>query len=265
MRLYLGGRCSFRIGSCPCLFPTVLPVGSWYYGAHLIFRTPRRYHTHTACAAHFFDFFVLSQGLAVAGLETFMMNDLKTQKETLRAQAKKARGLLSLDAQGHVALCSSFFDVIDINENTVVGGYWPKGRELDTQPLIEKCLEQGAKIALPVIQKGSRILRFARWHNGMDLVEGAFGVCHPVINDDTQWLEPDVFLVPLLAFDRRGYRLGFGGGYYDATLAHYREKKDILAVGLAYAQQACLFNLPVEEHDIKMDWIITEQGAQHFE
>ena len=86
----------------------------------------------------------------------------------------------------------------------------------------------------------------------------------PVVHEGTQWLEPDVVIVPLLAFDRRGYRLGQGGGYYDATLADLRAKKNIIAVGLAYAQQACLFNLPVEEHDQKLDWVVTPQGAQEF-
>ena len=72
-----------------------------------------------------------------------------------------------------------------------------------------------------------------------------------------QALEPDIFIVPMLSFDRRGYRLGQGGGYYDATLSAYRKKKSVQAIGIGYAAQAVLFTLPVELHDQKMDWILT--------
>ncbi len=192
------------------------------------------------------------------------MDDLKSMKDSLRAEAKRARGLLNLDASQHKVLCTHLFDNITIDENTVIAAYWSKDRELDTHVLIDECIDRGSKVALPIIEKDQRILKFAQYDHNTDLMSGEFGVLHPVINEDTVFLEPDIFLVPLLAFDRKGYRLGYGGGYYDATLAHYREKKDITAIGIGYAQQACLFKLPAEEHDIKMDWIITEQSAQSF-
>ena len=77
-------------------------------------------------------------------------------------------------------------------------------------------------------------------------------------------LLPDILLIPFLSFDRYGYRLGQGGGYYDATLAHLREEKDILAIGMGYAQQAVLFKLPAEDHDQKMDMVITPQNVHDF-
>ncbi len=193
-----------------------------------------------------------------------MAENNKTEKEVFRAEAKKARSLLGLNPQEHKSLHTHFFQNIEVNESTVIASYWPKERELDTQDLIDECLNRGARVALPVIQKGSRILKFVQYTNNTDLITGAFGVHHPPISEATQWLEPDIFMVPLLAFDRRGYRLGFGGGYYDATLAHYKNKKETTAIGLGYAQQACLFNLPVEDHDVKMDWIITQQNAQNY-
>jgi 5-formyltetrahydrofolate cyclo-ligase len=108
-------------------------------------------------------------------------------------------------------------------------------------------------------------LGFAFWKDDMELKRGGeHDVLEPVVNDSTRWLDPDIVIVPLLAFDRRGYRLGQGGGHYDATLEKLRAKKKIIAVGLAYAQQACLFNLPVEDHDQKLDWVITPQGAHSF-
>ncbi len=194
-----------------------------------------------------------------------MSEDLKIKKQALRAEAKRARGLLSLDLGGYNNLCNNFFDNIDITKDTVIAAYWAKERELDVGALIDKFLEIGANVSLPVIEKGSKILKFAKYDNNIDLVEGAFGIAQPVIDENTKWLEPDIFLLPLLAFDRKGNRLGFGGGYYDATLSYYKSKKPIIAVGMAYAQQACLFNLPVEDHDIKMDWVVTEQSAVCFD
>lgn len=190
--------------------------------------------------------------------------DIKEQKTSLRKEAKRARSLFEgLDKQGQEALCKNFFDNIEIDKkNCVVASYWPVGRELDTSVLMEKMLARGMNIALPVVQKGTRILRFAQWSMDTLMCIGSYNIPYPDPDDDNIcWLEPDIFLVPTLVFDRKGYRLGYGGGYYDTTLAYYRECKNIAAVGIAYARQACLFNLPLEEHDQKMDWVITEQNA----
>ncbi len=131
-------------------------------------------------------------------------------------------------------------------------------------PVIDECLARGAKVCLHVIEQNKRVLKFAAWCDGIALEKGAFGVLQPALSDETEWLVPDVVIVPLLAFDRRGYRLGYGGGYYDSTLAAIKEDKDILSVGVAYGKQACLFNLPTEEHDLKMDFIVTEQDVHKF-
>lgn len=192
------------------------------------------------------------------------MGDLKSMKDSLRAEAKRARGLLNLDSRQQDDLCKHVFDNIQLDENTDVAAYWSKDRELDTHVLIDECLRRGCKVSLPVIEKNNRILKFANYDHNTDLISGEFDVLHPVIDKDTVFSNPDILFVPLLAFDRKGYRLGYGGGYYDATIAQSRNKKDTIAVGIGYAQQSCLFNLPVEAHDIKMDWIITEQSAQCF-
>lgn len=193
-----------------------------------------------------------------------MTSNLKIQKEGLRAEAKRARAMMSLDASEQERLCDLFFDNISLNKGAVISSYWPKGRELDTLPLMDRLIEAGYMVSLPVIEKDTRILKFARWHSDVEMTMGLFDVAHPVMGDSTEWLDPDVFILPLLAFDRQGTRLGYGGGYYDATLEHYKTQKDILAVGLAYAKQACLFNLPAEDHDMSMNWVVTEQSAQLF-
>ncbi len=192
------------------------------------------------------------------------MEEIKARKQMLREEAVRTRGLLSLSNDELSQFSRLFFENIPLAQDTVVAGYWPKDREFDVRPLLEEVLAQGVCVVLPVVEKGSKVLRFARWHQDIDLVVGAYGINHPVMNEDTEFLEPDVVIVPMLAFDRRGGRLGFGGGYYDATLADFRLRKKILAVGVAYAEQACLFNLPSEKHDVRMDWVITQQQAYSF-
>ena len=158
-----------------------------------------------------------------------------------------------------------FFQAIKPSKDMVVAAYCAKGREFDPYPILEQLLKQDIACALPVVQDGSLELRFAIFDDSTQLVKGPFNVLQPPVNADTQWAEPDIIIVPLLAFDRRGYRLGHGGGYYDATLAALRARKDIVAVGVAYAQQACLFNLPVESHDQKLNWVITPKGTHYFD
>lgn len=187
-----------------------------------------------------------------------------SSKNTLRTEAKRARALMSLNADQHKRIIEIFFEHVPMTDDAIVAFYWSKGRELDTQPLIDACLDRGITIALPVIEKDTRILKFAHFDAATELVSGQFDVVHPVVNDQTEWLDPNVFVVPMLAFDRRGYRLGYGGGYYDATLTHHAVGSKISCIGLAYAAQACLFNLPAEEHDVPMDMIITEQGIHKY-
>jgi 5-formyltetrahydrofolate cyclo-ligase len=192
------------------------------------------------------------------------MEEIKARKQMLREEAVRTRGLLSLSNDELSQFSRLFFDNIPLAQDAIIAGYWPMDREFDVRLVLEEILSRGVRVVLPVVEKGSKVLRFARWHQDIDLVVGAYGINHPVMNEDTEFLEPDVVIVPMLAFDRRGGRLGFGGGYYDATLADFRLRKKILAVGVAYAQQACLFNLPSEEHDVRMDWVITQQQAYSF-
>ncbi|MGB4106771.1 MAG: 5-formyltetrahydrofolate cyclo-ligase [Alphaproteobacteria bacterium] len=185
-------------------------------------------------------------------------------KTALRIEARRHRARMDVRAEDPAAASTLFFDTVKPQKGQVVAAYWPAGREFDSRPLIERLLEEGFTCGLPVIVKNERGLRFARWQEDMELRQTDHDVMEPVVNDKTQWLQPDIVIVPLLAFDRRGYRLGQGGGHYDATLSALRAGKKIVAVGLAYAQQACLFNLPVEDHDQKLDWVITPQGASSF-
>ncbi len=193
-----------------------------------------------------------------------MNDDIKKQKDDLREHARRTRSLLALDAVGLSSFCDFFFDNIEIRKGTVVSCYWPIGREFDTHSLMDECIERGAVVALPVVEKDTRVLKFVSWTPKDDVEMGAYGICQPIVSGDTEYVDPDIIIVPFLAFDRRGYRLGYGGGYYDSTIEDLRVRKNILTVGVGFSKQACLFNLPVEEHDALLDWVITEKNAHRF-
>jgi len=182
-------------------------------------------------------------------------------KRTLREQAVLHRDRLDRNSENMEEAVDRFFREIKPQKGQIVAGYWPKGTEFDARYILDDLLKKDFLCALPVTEKSSKLMKFARWNDGDELEEGLFGIKQP---KNKVWVEPDIVLVPFLAFDRKGYRLGYGGGYYDVTLEYLRKQKSIMAVGVGYAQQAVLFTLPVEEHDQRLDWIITPQDAHRF-
>lgn len=194
-----------------------------------------------------------------------MAEDILNQKKTLRQEALRHRVMMDPRAENPEEVGALFFETLKPQIDQIVALYWPIDKEFDPYAIMEQLQHNGNLCALPVVVKGSRVLKFAVWKEGDPLEEGAYKIPQPVVNEATHWVGPDIVLVPFLAFDRQGYRLGYGGGYYDATLQALRKERDILAVGVGYACQACLFKLPVEEHDEKLDWVITPQGAHYFE
>lgn len=147
---------------------------------------------------------------------------------------------------------------VPVRPRAVVAGYWPLGGEADPRPLLAALARRGHPIALPAIVAAGRPLSFRLWTEGGTLVPGAHGTRMPPPARPP--VLPDIVIVPLLAFDARGHRLGQGGGYYDRTLALLRRRKRILAVGLAYAVQQ-VNSLATRPHDQRLDWIVTERAA----
>jgi 5-formyltetrahydrofolate cyclo-ligase len=183
------------------------------------------------------------------------------EKEELREQAILHRERIRPEGEDVEAIAALFRDHIKPQAGQVVAAYWPMGNEIDVRYIIDDLIRRRIDVALPVSGKTSREMVFSRWDGKGDLIKGAYGVFVPPQDDP---VEPDIILVPMLAFDRKGNRLGRGGGHYDATIAALRQKKTVLVIGIAYAAQAVLFNLPAEEHDQKMDMIITPQGVHDF-
>jgi 5-formyltetrahydrofolate cyclo-ligase len=120
----------------------------------------------------------------------------------------------------------------------------------------------GHQIALPVVLEANQPLVFRAWSPGDDLEPAAFNTQIP--SADKPELTPGVVLAPLLAFDRRGYRLGYGGGFYDRTLDILRNCGEVLAIGLAYAGQE-VPAVPHDPNDKRLDWIVTEAAAIRLE
>lgn len=139
-----------------------------------------------------------------------------------------------------------------------VAGYWPLRDEFDVRPLLAHLAAAGHACGLPVTTAPGMPLAFRRWTAAADLMPGPFGTRQPPPSAPP--LRPGLLLVPLLAFDRRGWRLGYGGGYYDRTLAALRREGAVVAVGAAFAAQE-VDAVPHGPGDERLDWVITEAGA----
>jgi 5-formyltetrahydrofolate cyclo-ligase len=135
----------------------------------------------------------------------------------------------------------------------IVSGFWPMGQEIDIRPLLRELHARGHPIVLPETPKRGNPLIFRLWHPRSVMVPERFGTSRP----DGDVRVPDFLLVPLLAFDRRGYRVGYGAGYYDRTLASLPGR---FRLGVAYAAQE-LDEVPAGPYDERLDAVATERGV----
>ncbi len=181
-------------------------------------------------------------------------------KRTLRAVARTAQRAAHA-AAGRGAgerLGENFRRAITPAANAVASGYWPMEGEMDPRALMADLAARGHPLGLPVVQGRGKPLLFRAWRKGDAMVPGSLGI--PAPGPDAAVLTPSLLLVPLLAFDREGFRLGHGAGYYDMTLAGLRAAGPVLAVGIAYAGQE-VARVPREAHDQPLDWVVTEGEA----
>jgi len=190
---------------------------------------------------------------------------LRAAAKTRRAAAKAGEGAAGEGAAGEgaaEAVSRNLRAAVPLPANAVVSAYWPMGSELDPRPLMRELQGAGHQIALPVVRETNQPLVFRAWSPGDDLEPAAFNTQIP--SADKPELTPGVVLAPLLAFDRRGYRLGYGGGFYDRTLDILRNCGEVLAIGLAYAGQE-VPAVPHDPNDKRLDWIVTEAAAIRLE
>jgi 5-formyltetrahydrofolate cyclo-ligase len=184
------------------------------------------------------------------------------QRERRTATERRAKAFAELPNAAH-DVAAQFHEAVHLRRGAVVSGYWPLEGELDIRPLLHQIHEAGHPIGLPVVQAKGQPLVFRRWTPGTPLVQGSFKVMTPP--EGAPEVEADVLLVPLLAFDRAGFRLGYGGGFYDRTLEKRRREAHsghpVLAIGIAFAAQET-DGLPRGPFDQQLDWIVTEAWAR---
>ncbi len=177
-------------------------------------------------------------------------------KNDLRGACLARRDALPVDerARKAQALAPRQFPV-PCTSSQIVAGYMPIRSEIDPHPLMLRLRDQGAQLALPVIVGRDQPLVFRAWNECAELARGDFGILQPAA--DAPKVLPDIVLVPLAAFDRAGHRIGYGGGYYDRTLAALRGQKTVLAIGVAFAMQE-IDTIPASHHDVPLDIVMTE-------
>lgn len=140
-----------------------------------------------------------------------------------------------------------------------VSGFLAIGKEIELGPLMQALADRGHRLCLPVMVGKGKPLIFRAYQPGDSLKDRMWGIREP--HDDKQEVAPDVLLVPMLCVDDRGWRLGYGGGFYDRTLRALREKKSILAVGVGYDEQR-IDAVPHLDYDEPLDWVLTPSGAR---
>jgi len=187
------------------------------------------------------------------------MNNPPSDKPALRRIMKERRAAeTAKNPSAGVALRDLFLKTITLPAHAVVAGYITSDNEIDPAPLMEALHRQGHKLALPVGGSKDQPLLFRHFTPGDALVPGRHGIAEPAATIST--IEPDVVLVPLLAFDSYGNRLGRGGGHYDRALILLRQRRKILAIGLALSVQQMPI-IPTDSLDARLDKIVTETEA----
>ncbi len=183
--------------------------------------------------------------------------NMEDSKAALRRDALARRDALPADARKAAAetIAARGFP-LKIAPGTIVSGFMPLKSEINPLPLMRKLAAAGAQLALPKIAGRGKPLVMRAWQSGAPLDAGQWGIREP--KPDAPEVEPDIVLVPLLAFDRAGHRIGYGAGYYDMTIAALRARKTVTAVGIAFAIQE-VPKIPTTERDARLDLVLTER------
>jgi 5-formyltetrahydrofolate cyclo-ligase len=181
-----------------------------------------------------------------------------TEKAALRLAAAARREEAHAGVDQHAAV-ERLDDELKPFAGHAISFYMPMRAEIDPRPAMIRAVLRGP-VLLPVTRRGQPLL-FRRWQPGTPMVRDGYGVEHP--DDGQETGTPEVLVVPLLAFDAAGHRLGYGGGYYDRTLAALRAQGPVTAIGFAYAAQE-VAKLPASARDEALDGIVTEREVRWF-
>ena len=182
-------------------------------------------------------------------------NDLQIKAQLRRAGQARRDALPAEIRKAAAEIIAARAFPLAIAPGMIASGFMPLKGEINPLPLMRKLTDAGARLALPVVAGRGKPLIMRSWQWGEPLVPGVWGIREP--RPTAPELQPDILLVPLLAFDRRGHRIGYGAGYYDLTIAQLRAKKPIAAVGIAFAAQEVEI-VPRTAFDAQLDLVLTE-------
>ena len=188
---------------------------------------------------------------------------LAEEKQTLRKAMRSVRRQFHLENGEEAA--ASLLELA--TSSPLFGGkktiscFWPIQTEINTVPLIERLVKMGHRVCLPIVVGEAQPLIFREWLPTLEMIEGAFGAMTPP--ETSPALTPDLILSPLLAFDNLGFRLGYGGGFYDRSIEQIRKNQSLVTVGMAYSVQE-VSDVPTETTDQKLDFLITEKEVIEF-
>ena len=189
-----------------------------------------------------------------------MSKTILEQKQALRARIKAWRAGCAAESQARAGAAVAELGLQFLGADragATVAGFAPLPDEFRLWPLLRRLNGERVPLALPVMQGKGKPLLFRAWQPGEATAAGVWGIAEPT--PDKPVVEPEILLVPLLAFDRKGWRLGYGGGFYDRTLRGLRALKPIVAVGIGYDEQ-CVDAVPHLDYDERLDWVLTPSG-----
>ncbi len=188
------------------------------------------------------------------------VSELRAQKSQLRRKMKRVRDDVLLDnpTTPSEQIAQHGLAFLNCTAGSIVSAYMAMPGELDPAALVKRLIATGMQIALPVVVAKGQPLIFRSWQPGDLMASGTWGIEEP--RPDKTDVSPDIMLVPLLAYDAGGGRLGFGGGFYDRTIAALRAQGSVITVGLALQAQE-VDAVPMGPHDENLDWILTPAGA----
>jgi 5-formyltetrahydrofolate cyclo-ligase len=189
--------------------------------------------------------------------------DWKMLRQAMRRELLEARAKLSPEYRVEASrlIFAQLSETLQPRAHRVVGAYLPIGQEPDVLPWIERFVAEGGTLALPVVVGRDQPLAFYPWAPGEALQPGGFGTRHPAVHAvDGVTVTPDVLVIPLVGFDAAGFRLGYGGGFYDRTLADAAHMETtVIGVGFEQSRVPTIYPQP---HDRRMHRIITEAAAR---
>jgi len=193
----------------------------------------------------------MNQPAAVESLKAQIRRDAAARRDALPA-AERAAAAVTIAARPLP---------VAVRPGAVVSGFSPLKSEINPVPLMRAFAAAGASLALPVVAGRGKPLIMRAWNFGEPLVSGVWGIREPPPNAPEVF--PDVLIVPMLAFDRSGHRIGYGAGYYDMTIARLRGMKPVIALGIAYAAQE-IAEIPTTPRDARLDFVLTEREVIDF-